>query len=272
MKYAFCNELFKDWEVEWMAGVLAGLGYSGVEIAPSTYFSSSFDSSKVARVGDTIRANGLEVVGLHWVFGNELSHHINHPDRAIRQKTSARFEQIIELCSDLDGRPIIFGSPKQRRLVAGATYEEAWDYAREFFQGLMPLASERGITLCMEPLSEDQTDFINSAEEAKRFVDEIDHPNMGLIVDAYSLSWEKKPMKDVILEMAGYLTHFHADDANKKGPGAGDTDFVPIGEALREIAFEGYVSVEVHDHSVDPEQTAINSIRYMTKCIEGRNK
>ncbi len=271
MKYAFCNELFEKWEIERMAGFLAGLGYSGVEIAPSTYFSSSGDHGKAARVGEMIRANGLEVVGLHWVFGNELSHHINHPDRAIRQKTSARFEQIIELCSDLGGRLIIFGSPKQRRLVAEATYAEAWDYAREFFQGLMGPASERGITLCMEPLSEDQTDFINSTEEAKRFVDEVDHANMGMIVDAYSLSWEKKPMKEVILETAGYLTHFHADDANKKGPGAGDTDFVPIGEALRKIDFKGYVSVEVHDRSVDPEQTATKSIRYMMECMEGRN-
>lgn len=271
MKYAFCNELFKDWEVESMAGFLAGLGYSGVEIAPATYFSSSWDSSKVARVGDTIRANGLEVVGLHWLFGRESAYHINHPDRTIRHKTSARFKEIIELCGDLGGGLIIFGSPMQRKLVAGATYAEAWDYAKEFFQGLMGLASERDVILCMEPLSEDQTDFINTADEAKRFVDEIDHPNMGLMVDVYSLSWEKKPIKEVILETAGYLKHFHADDANKRGPGAGDTDFVPIGEALREIAFQGYVSVEVHDLSVDPEQTATKSIRYMMKCIEGRN-
>jgi sugar phosphate isomerase/epimerase len=97
----------------------------------------------------------------------------------------------------------------QRKVVAGATYSEAWDYAREFFQGLMGLAAECGVTLCMEPLSEDQTDFINTAEEAKRFVDEID--------------------------------------------------------------FKGYISVEVHDLSVDAEQAATRSIRYMMKCIEGRN-
>ena len=271
MKYAFCNELFKDWEVESMVGFLAGLGYSGVEIAPWTYFSCPEDRSDAGRIGETIRANALEVVGLHWLFGRESLYHINHPDKAIRQKTSVRFKEMIELCHDLGGRLIIFGSPMQRKVVAGATYSEAWDYAREFFQGLMGLAAERGVTLCMEPLSEDQTDFINTAEEAKRFVDEIDHRSMGLMVDAYSLSWEKKPMREVILETEGYLTHFHADDANKKGPGAGDTDFVPIGGALREIDFKGYISVEVHDLSVDAEQTAARSIRYMMKCIEGRN-
>jgi sugar phosphate isomerase/epimerase len=267
MKYAFCNELFKEWEVERLADFLVGLGYRGVEIAPWTYFASAESWKEAQRLGDNFRAAGLEVVGLHWLFGKEATYHINHPDREIRRKTAVRFAEMIDLCGELGGRMIIFGSPWQRRLVAGASLGEAWGYAIEFFRGLLDPARERDIRLCMEPLSEDQTDFINTAEEAIDFVDEIDDPNMGLMVDVYSLSWEKRPMKEVILGTKGYLSHFHADDANMKGPGAGDTDFVPIGEALREIGFDGFVSVEVHDLSIDPEETAARSIRYMRECM-----
>ena len=83
MKYAFCNELFKDWEVESMVGFLAGLGYSGVEIAPWTYFSCPEDRSDAGRIGETIRANALEVVGLHWLFGSPMQ-------RKIKQTSSTR--------------------------------------------------------------------------------------------------------------------------------------------------------------------------------------
>ena len=250
-----------------MANFLAELGYQGIEIAPWVYFSSYQDFFKLDKILSAIHDAGLEVVGLHWLFGETSSYHITHKDQKIREKTSAYFCDLIKLCSDLQGEIMVIGSPNQRKILPGTTYQQAWNYTKAFLEQPLKVAEDLKITLCLEPLSCDQTNFINTVDEALEFIKEINQPCLAIMADVYSLGKEEKNMEDIILTTQGYLKHFHADDTNKKGPGAGETDFVSIGHALTRIDFRGYVSVEVHDLTVDPRLTASRSIKYMKKCF-----
>ena len=54
--------------------------------------------------------------------------------------------------------------------------------------------------------------------------------------------------------------------SNRRGPGFGAVDFVPIFQSLKDVKYDGWVSVEVFDYSPDPETIARESIRYMRQC------
>ena len=69
----------------------------------------------------------------------------------------------------------------------------------------------------------------------------------------------------LISEFADITEHFHANDSNLLGPGMGETDYVPIFNALHETGYDGWVSVEVFDYSPGAEEIAINSLKYMQK-------
>ena len=78
---------------------------------------------------------------------------------------------------------------------------------------------------------------------------------------------EGRPIPDIIRENAPYMVHFHANDANRLGPGMGDIDFLPIFEALGQINYQGWVSVEVFDYSPGVERLTRESIDYMLVCL-----
>jgi sugar phosphate isomerase/epimerase len=51
----------------------------------------------------------------------------------------------------------------------------------------------------------------------------------------------------------------------------GDTRFEPIIAALREIGYDGYLSVEVFDFKLGAEKIAAESIRYLRKVCGEKN-
>jgi sugar phosphate isomerase/epimerase len=162
----------------------------------------------------------------------------------------------------------VFGSPKQRTLLPGVPWDQAFDLAADTFRRAMPGLANAGVRLCMEPLAPAETDFINTAAEADRLADAVDHPNFVLHLDVKAMSSEATPVTEIIQRYVPRTGHFHANDPNMKGPGFGDVDFVPIFGALQDAGYEEWVSVEVFDYKPDPETIAGESIQYMRRCLE----
>src|SRR5207245_1422653 len=129
-----------------------------------------------------------------------------------------------------------------------------------------PVLADTGVDVCLEPLSPPEADFLNTIDETLALLARIGHPRFTLHLDVKAMSTEQSPTPALIRQHAGRAGHFHANDANRRGPGFGDTDFVPIFQALKASGYAGWVSVEVFDYSPDPETIARESIRYMRTC------
>ena len=269
MKFSVCSELFENWPIEKVFETAAELGYDGVEIAPFTLVDSVEEVSGGRRkeIVQAARDAGVEIVGLHWLLVKPPGMYINHPDEAIRRRTRDYLDSLIRLCGDLGGRVLIFGSPKQRNVYEGLTCDQAWDYARETFAHCGETAEDSGVYLCIEALAKRETDFINTITEAIRMVTEVGKPHFRTMVDIKAISDDGRPLPEIIEEAAPYAMHVHANDASGRGPGMGDTDFVPIAAALKKIGYDGYVSVEVFDYKPDPVTIARESIEYLRKTF-----
>jgi sugar phosphate isomerase/epimerase len=268
MRYAICNETFEGWDHPRVCRFVADLGYQGLELAPFTLAPRVTDLTTTQR--QTLRRQaedcGLTLIGLHWLLARTEGLHLTSADEAVRRRTAAYLVELARCCHDLGGEVLVFGSPAQRRIPAGATQAQAADYAVDTFKRALAGFTDAGVQLCLEPLAPPDADFVNSCAEAVEILDRLNHPHCLLHLDVRAMASEKTPTPELIRRYAGRTGHFHANDPNLRGPGFGNTDFVPIFQALRESSYQGWVSVEVFDYSPDPETIARESIRYMREC------
>lgn len=270
MKFGICNEIFKDWnDIERTIEYVKGVGYDGLEIAPFTLaqYVTDIDQATRRRIVAKAAEVDLEILGIHWVLVGPEGLHINHPDKAVRDRTARYLVDLVHFCGDVGGKVIIFGSPKQRNVLDGVTYQQAFDWTAEAFLQAMPACDERGVTICMEQLTPQETNFCQTVEETVRFIDAVHHPRFRLLLDTKAMTTEKEDRATLIRKYASYLAHYHANDANLNGPGWGDVDFAPIFQALKEIDYQDYVSVEVFKFEPGPEAIATRSLEYMKQFV-----
>jgi sugar phosphate isomerase/epimerase len=269
MKFAICNETFNDRSIEAGFRFARECGYTGIEIAPFTIAQYATEISPAKR--DEVRRQaadcGLEVVGLHWLLAKTEGFYLTTPDAAVRRSTGEYLGQLARLCRDLGGSLMVLGSPQQRNLLKGVTKAEAMRYAADCIQATVPVLEETEITLAVEPLGPSEGDFLLTAAEGVELCRLVGSPQVRLHLDVKAMSSEAIPVPDLIRANRSYLHHFHANDPNRQGPGFGDVDFVPIFEALGEIDYRGWVSVEVFDYTPGVERLARESIDYMRDCL-----
>ncbi len=269
MKFAICNEIFADWSLDDTMAYVARAGYDALEIAPFTMARQVTDVSAAARrhAREQAAHHGIFISGIHWVLAQTEGLHLTCPDNATRQRTGDYLKHLVDFCADLGGRAIVVGSPRQRNLEEGVTYLQGWQRATEVFQAAVGHAAERDVVLCLEPLSPADTNFINTHTEAIGFVGQFGSPHFQIILDVKAMCSMGAPVPQIIRESRGKFAYFHANDENLKGPGFGAVDFVPIAAALREVGYEGVVSVEVFKFEEGPEAIATRSLEYLKKAF-----
>lgn len=272
MKFAICNETYQDLPHEKVCEDIAGCGYDGIEIAPYTIDPDPLriTEAQAEAAGKVAHDAGLEVVGLHWLLvrpeGDPL--HLTTPDDTVRQRTAEYAQHLARLCAAMGGTVMVWGSPKQRNVEPGESYEDAKKRAVDVLRQICEVAGPLGVTIALEPLPpETETNFMTTAEETVGIIHAVDHPACRLHLDVKAMSSETKPIPRIIDESRAELVHVHANDPNLRGPGFGEVDFVPIAEALKKAAYSRYVSVEVFDYRPDGHTIAAQSLEYLKRTF-----
>jgi sugar phosphate isomerase/epimerase len=212
----------------------------------------------------------VEVAGIHWLLAKTEGFHLTHPDPAVRARTVSYMQDLVRFGVEIGGKVAVVGSPAQRSLLPEVSYAQAWEWFRQGLSEAASLPEGANFTFCLEPLApKTGNSFLFTAGEAVRMAREIARPNVGIVIDCYSAVDMEIDVPGALQAAGPWLRHVHLNDDNGRAPGYGVTDFGPIMGALKERAYEGYVSIEVFDFTLDPVEQAGKGLETVRRALEG---
>jgi sugar phosphate isomerase/epimerase len=210
----------------------AEAGYDGVELAITN--PGRIDGAKIKRLLKRYNLS-MPAVTTGQAYGIEgLS--LIASDEGVRKRAIQRIEEHISLARELSGVVII-------GLIRGKRGNKK---AKELLiEALVACASfDPEVKLVLEPLNRYETELINTVDESLEILEHVGLENMGILFDTFHANIEEISIEDSIQKANGRIFHVHIADSNRWAPGYGHLDFKEISEALLQIDYQGFGSLE----------------------------
>ena len=273
MRLALCNEVLREREFAEQCAYAAALGYDALEVAPFTLSDEPLTLTAEQRAGIRRAASdaGIAISGLHWLLLKPEGLSVTSPDASVRRQTIDAMRGLVALCVDLGGRYLVHGSPLQRRTPAGVEVGVASDWIADALDVAARAAAEAHVLYLIEPLPRDETDQINTLDEAIALVRRIDSPSLATMLDTKSAALaEATPAEELLRKWlpSGLIAHVQLNDRNRRAPGQGDDRFAPVLRALIDGGYGGDIAVEPFEYVPDGPACAARAAGYIRGLLE----
>jgi len=235
----------------------------------------------VAEIRKALAENDLECTFCSVLTG-DLS--LISDDSAIRKKARTRIADFVRLASDVGAKLVAGPLYSPVGLLAGRRRTgDEWARAVDAYRSLGPVLEQNGVTLAIEPLNRFETYFLNTAVDAARLCDEVADPNVGILLDTFHANIEEKDLRAACLAAGSRLRHMHTSENDRGTPGRGHVDWRGLFKALREIGYNGWLTIESFGFAIvglsaaaaiwrdiepTPESIAFDGVQFLKRAAE----
>lgn len=217
----------------------------------------------------------IDVSGITGMWGlssaNNKSRNLVTADNNSRIAAQNYVKKCVALCHQLGGKtfniclfsdkPLISDGnhrflpvDKKRKLISSLVHP---------FRKLAEYASDYDINLVIEPLNRYSTPICTNSEDAKYIVNQVNHENLGIMLDTFHMNIEEDSIYDAIVNSNTMLKHVHISDNNRKMPGFAHIDFDSVIGALKKIKYSKFLTFEPTVESTDYENDLKLGLQYL---------
>lgn len=105
-------------------------------------------------------------------------------------------------------------------------------------------AVDKNVKIFIEAINRYEANYLNTGKEIMDFIEKYEIPNTFVHLDTFHMNIEEEDINNTIKYCGNSLGYIHFADSNRKYPGAGHLDFASIIKSLKDINYNGYISVE----------------------------
>jgi sugar phosphate isomerase/epimerase len=128
------------------------------------------------------------------------------------------------------------------------------------------VAEEEDVMLLVEP---EPGLLLENSRQFKRFMKGINSDHVRLNFDIGHFYCVGEDPAELVHELSDYTEHFHLADIastrvhNHLIPGKGSIDFRSVLDAIDDIGYNGFVTVELYPYQENPVQAASEAFNYL---------
>ena len=149
----------------------------------------------------------------------------------------------------------------------GPTPQE-WDWAVASLKTVSEHAGQCGVKLGIEFLNRFETYFLTCTADAVKFVEAVDHPNCCMMYDTFHANIEEKDVAGAIRSCADHLIHVHTSENDRSTPGTGGIAWDTTFDTLKEVDYDGWMTIEAFGQSLGDLAAATKIWRRMYESEE----
>ncbi|WP_134698698.1 sugar phosphate isomerase/epimerase [Ammoniphilus sp. YIM 78166] len=242
---------------------LSSFGYDAIEIGCASPHAWPDYLSKERRqeIYKLLQQKNLKVSAMLPAPGGGPGMNPSSPLAEEREFTIRHYKDVVRLAHEWECPTVIWVAGW---VVHGLSQRDAWNYSAEGLADVARYAKELGVTMVVEPTPAD-SNLIETADDALLLSEQTGESNVKVMFDTFHALYRNEVASDYVYRMADKLHHVHISDNDRLPPGQGRCDFTAVLKALKEINYDGYLSMEVgfHTRQAEPDWYAKTSIDYL---------
>ncbi len=237
------------WTHEWSANYeyyipkVKKLGFDVLEISCAALTRDYATDEKICDLKKCADDNGIVLTA---GYGPTKEQNLCSSDEAVVKKAMAFFEMILPKLQMMDIKVLGGGLYSYWPLDPSMPMDKEKDTERAIqnMRKLSKVAEACDVTLGMEVLNRYEGYMMNTCEEALRFIDAVDSSHVKVMLDTFHMNIEEDNMAAAIRLAGDKLGHLHLGEQNRRVPGKGSMPWQEIGQALRDINYQGAAVME----------------------------
>lgn len=246
MKYGI---YFAYWEKEWSADYkkyidkIAELGFDILEISCGAFKNRYTSDAQLIELKEYAREKNIILTA---GYGPAASENIGSSDAAVQKAAMEFFKELLRKLKIMDIKTLGGGLYSYWPVDYTKPVDKEGDLERSIhnMKELAKIAEEYDITLGMEVLNRFEGYLLNTCEEAIAYVDAVGSDHVKIMLDTFHMSIEEDNIAAAIRLAGDKLGHLHLGERNRLVPGKGTMPWAEIGQALRDINYQGAAVME----------------------------
>jgi len=268
MKFAFSTNAYRNFSIEESIDSISEIGYSAIEIMcdkPHAY--PPISDEKILSIKKSLKKNNMEISNLNGFMLCAIQD-FHHPSW-IEEDSSFRYQRInhtincLELAKKLGVKTV---STEPGGPPTNSSKNNQLELFAQGINDVIPIAEKNNVKLLIEPepglLIENSSEFVN-------FISRFKTKNLGLNFDIGHFFCVNEEPAELVKTLRDYISHIHLEDISEGRihkhliPGKGVIDFHSIFNALEEVEYGGFITVELYPYQNNPQSAAKEALEFL---------